>query len=256
MLRSVRGVHPFTFLLALGAVGSGLYFFVEPGLLWALPIAVFLSLGTEGVLRSHPRFPTEARWQVETWILPALVFLAGVLLVSLFSLQGPVRTIALLLLSLLLAAAIGVKYVILNGPSAWALSARWAWNVIVYITFLALALAFLTTRLSLLLSSLGIGVAAFLLTLSLVWGAPRGLGQSLMYSAIVGLAIGEARWALSLLPLAGPMVVVLLFPVFYLFTGLVQSHLYDRIKPSFVLELATVVVAAVLLFYWLYPWSV
>jgi hypothetical protein len=175
----------------------------------------------------------------------------------LFPLQGPVRTMALLLLSFLLVAAIAVKYIILNGPSAWALSARWAWNVIVYITFLGLSLAFLTSRLSLVLSSLGIGVAAFLLTLSLVWGAPGGLGQSLVYSAAVGLAIGEARWALSLLPLAGPMVVVvLLFPVFYLFTGLVQSHLYDRIKPSFVVELATVVSAAVLLFYWLYPWTV
>ena len=80
--------------------------------------------------------------------------------------------------------------------------------------------------------------------------------RALVFSAAIGIVVGEMRWALYFIPLEGFLAAILLLLVFYLATGLVQHHLTGHLNRTIAAEfglvtalgLAVVIVGRVLSF--------
>ncbi len=223
------------------AIGLALFLAVEPTKPWILLAVVGLvGLGTDGILRSHPR--AELRGIADTapfLFVPVLLALAG----GLF-LEEVVRSYwtvpAVIGAAVLLGASLEGEYASLlsHGPSY--ARGRFLLHLLTYLAAFAFYTVVYTFDIDLLPSAFAVGLFSLLLAVEVFREAEADVYRALVFSAVIGLVVAEARWALYFIPLEGFLAAVLLLLVFYLATGLIQHYLTGHLNRTIAGEFALV----------------
>jgi hypothetical protein len=217
--------------------GLGLSLLIQPPLVWAfiLVLLITVCLGTDQVLRSHPRLSTpEAGLTV--LIIPALLTLGAALFLRLPALpRGLPVAIALLLAGSILATALYAEYQTYDQSGRRYREARNVLNLIAYVIAFVLYSAIFAPKYRSILSATAVLIATALITAELLRGAGQSRSHSL-WVAVVAFAMGQVTWALNywvLGALAGGAILLL---VFYTLTGIVRSYLNGTLVPRVLSE--------------------
>ena len=223
------------------AIGLGLYLAVEPTKPWILLVLVALvGLGTDGILRTHPRALLRGPTDTAPFLfVPVLFALASGLFLE--EIVRGYRTVpAVIGAGALLAAALYGEYVsaVTHGP-LYALG-RLLLNLLTYLAAFAFYAVVYAFDVELVPAAFAIGLFSLLLAVEIFREAEADAFRALVFAAVIGLVVGEARWALYFVPLEGFLAALVLLLVFYLATGLVQHHLARDLTRAIATEFAVV----------------
>jgi hypothetical protein len=222
-------------------IGLALFVAVEPTKPWILLVVVALvGLGTDGILRSHPRAQLRGVSDTAPFLfVPVLLALAMGLFLEEVA-EGYETIPAMLVASVALAGALYGEYVsaISRGPS-YALG-RLLLNVLTYLAAFAFFAAVYAFDVELLPAAFAVGLFSLLLAVEVFREGEADAYRALLFSTMIGVVVAEARWALYFIPLEGFLAAVLLLLVFYQATGLVQHHLTGRLSRAVAAEFSLV----------------
>ncbi len=222
-------------------LGLALFLAVEPTKPWILFVVVGLvGLGADGILRTHPR--AELRGVADTapfLFVPVLLALASGLFLEEVVL-GYWTVPAVVGASVMLAAALYGEHVsvISHGPS-YALG-RFILNVLTYLSAFAFFAVVYNFDVELLPAAFAVGLFSLLLAVEVFREAEADAYRALVFSAVIGIVVAEARWALYFIPLEGFLAAVLLLLVFYQATGLIQHYLTGHLNRAIAAEFTLV----------------
>jgi hypothetical protein len=232
---------PVPLLAVVYGLGLTLFLAVEPTKPWILLVVVALvGLGADGILRTHPRAQLHGIADTAPFLfVPVLLALASGLFLE-EVVRGYRAIPAVAGASVLLAAALYGEYVsvLSHGPS-YALG-RLLLNVITYMAAFAFYAVIYAFDVDLLPSAFAIGLFSLLLAVEVFREAEADAYRALVFSAVIGLVVGEARWALYFIPIEGFLAAILLLLVFYQATGLVQHHLTGHLNRTVAAEFTAV----------------
>lgn len=228
-------------LAAVYAIGLGLFITVEPTQPWILLAVVGLvGLGTDGILRGHPRAQLRNPTDTAPYLfVPVLLALAGGLFLE--EVVSGYRVVpAVIGASILLAGALYGEYVSLlsHGPS-YALG-RLLLNVITYLAAFAFFAVVYAFNVGLLASAFAVGLFSMLLSIEVLREAEADAYRALVFAAVIGIVVGEARWVLYFLPMEDFLAGLLLLMFFYQATGLIQHHLTNTLDRRVAAEFSCV----------------
>ena len=94
-------------------------------------------------------------------------------------------------------------------------------------------------------AAFAVGLFSFLLAVEIFREAEANAYRALVFSAVIGIVVAEARWALYFIPLEGFLAAVLLLLVFYLATGLIQHYLTGHLNRTIAAEFSLVTAVGV-----------
>ena len=224
-------------------IGLALFLAVEPTKPWILLVVVALvGLGSDGILRSHPRGQLHGVADTAPFLfVPVLLTLASGLFLE-EVVQGYRTVPAVIGASALLAAALYGEYVsvVSHGPS-YALG-RLLLNVLTYLAAFAFFAVIYAFDVELLAAAFAIGLFSLLLAVEVFREAEADAYRALVFAAVIGVVVAEARWALYFIPIDGFLAALLLLLVFYQATGLVQHHLTGHLNRAIAVEFSLVTV--------------
>ena len=222
-------------------LGLALFLAVEPTKPWILlAVVILVGLGTDGILRSHPRGQLRGIADTAPFLfVPVLLALASGLFLEEIVL-GYWTAPAVLGASGLLAAGLYGEYVsvLSHGPS-YALG-RFLLNLLTYLAAFAFFAVIYTFDVELVPAAFAVGLFSFLLAVEIFREAEANAYRALVFSAVIGLVVAEARWSLYFIPLEGFLAAVLLLLVFYLATGLIQHYLTGHLNRTIAAEFSLV----------------
>ena len=222
-------------------LGLALYVSVEPTKPWILLVIVALvALGSDGILRTHPRAQLRGIADTAPFLfVPVLLALASGLFLE-EVVRGYRVVPGVIGASVLLAAALYGEYVsaLSHGPS-FALG-RLVLNVLTYVAAFAFYAVVYAFDIDLLPAAFAIGLFSMLLAVEVFREAEADAYRALVFSAVIGLVVAEARWALYFIPLEDFLAAILLLLVFYQSTGLVQHHLTGHLDRRVAAEFSMV----------------
>jgi|GEM_PF-122374 len=237
-------------------LGSEASFTLSGMWLIALLLAALTAAGVNAIARMHPRVHlVETRYILTLWVLPMLVVVAATLLLSF----ADVRAYGVYALFLVVGAGvffitvIVCEYITIDLEDRWYSAARLGLNLAAYLIGLILFATIYSLKIRSLYSAPAIGLAAGLLALELLRGSEADFARTWIYSAVIGLAIGEIVWALNYWNLSGFVGGAFLLIFFYAFAGLAQQYLWQRLNRIVLVEFAMIFIGAIVLLFWLRP---
>jgi hypothetical protein len=124
-------------------------------------------------------------------------------------------------------------------------TARSSLDLIAYLLALIFFTVIYRTRLRSLVTATQMTAVASLLALSVLRHERQRISQVLLYSGLVGLILGETTWALNYWRANALTVGVLLMLLFYVFVGLIQQHVRQRLNRRVVIEFLGVAVLGI-----------
>lgn len=214
----------------------------------AILLAIAASAGAESLIRLHPKRQANRlglTWAY--WALPAAMsIITVVLLPSLPTrlLQGLVILIA----GALLAVAFFSLYATVEPGQPGFRRARLWLDALAYGVALLLFLFVYQARTRSLLSGTLIALTATLLAVELLRTSSNETRRVLIYSAVIGLLLGEMTWALNYWPLLpGLTGGLLLLLAFYLAIGIALQSLQGRLTRRVMIEFGVFAMIAVIL---------
>ena len=230
------------------ALGLALFLAIEPTRLWLLIIvAGLVALGTDGIVRTHPKsIFRDAIDTVPHLVVPAIAALAfGFFLED--TVEGYWSLLAVLVAGVIMAGVIYAEYLSVDSEGRSQAAARFALNVVTYLSVFALYAVFYSFEMELLPAAICVGLVSAALGAEILH-APETVRVSvaqtslraLGFAVAIGLIVAEARWALYFTPLDGFLAAVFLLLVFYVATGLMQHYLMDHLSRSVIVEFALV----------------
>ena len=228
------------------ALGLTLFLAVEPTKPWILLAVVgFVGLGTDGILRAHPRAQLRGVADTAPYLfIPVLLALASGLFLE--EVVHGYRTVpAVIGASTLMAAALYGEHatVISHGPS-YALG-RLLLNVLTYLSAFAFYAVVYEFDVDLLPSAFAVGLFSTLLAVEVFREIEADAYRALVFSAVIGIVVAEARWVLYFVPLESFLAATILLLVFYQATGLVQHHLTGHLNRAVATEFSLVTAAGI-----------
>lgn len=250
-------------------------------------LAALVAVGTEAVVRAHPRiqlagiagwdtFPTtdltsssgpqassavSQQWRGDRsglgghwayWALPIALIIVSVLLMPV----APTSTYwvaGLILTGIALGVSMAGLYFTIDPFARGYRRARLGLNALTYAVALVLFLVVYRTRVRSLVSATEITLVSGLLALELLRGSERPLALVALYSGITGLILGQATWALNywrLDSLTGGLVLLLLF---YNVVGISQNAIQGPIRRRVLIEHALLTIVGLALIWELAP---
>lgn len=214
----------------------------------ALVLAIVASAGAEGLIRLHPKRNANRlglTWAY--WALPAAISIITVVLLP----SIPTRlfqVVVILTAGVLLMVAFHSLYATVEPGLPGFRRARFWLDALAYGVALLLFLFVYQARTRSLLSGTLIAFTAALLAVELLRNSTNETRHVLMYSAVVGLLLGEMTWALNYWPLLpGLTGGLLLLLSFYLAVGIALQGLQRRLTKRIMLEFGAFAVIAVIL---------
>lgn len=208
--------------------------------------------GGESLLREQPEphFGSLA-YRASFWALPVATTLLGATLVQ--RLPTSTHRVAL---SALIALLVAVTMVLQLHAAHEGLSerrgSRLVLNLLAYAMGFSLFGLLYGARLRSLLSATGILLLSGALALEFFRHPSRSM-RAWLCAGIVGIIMGELTWALNYSPAGGFMGAAVLLLVYYVLTGLMQHHLWDRLTRRLTIEFVTVLAVGLLLIAGLSP---
>jgi hypothetical protein len=241
---------PIPLLAAVYGIGLALYLAVEPTQPWILlAMVALIGLGTDGILRTHPR--VELRGLADTapfLFIPVLFALASGLFLE-EVVDGYQTAPAVIGASILFAGALYGEYASVSHGPSFAFG-RFALHVLTYVAAFGFYAVVFEFDVDLLPAAFATGLFSMLLAIELFREAEADAYRALVFAGVIGLVVAEARWALYFIPLEDFLSAIVLLLVFYQSTGLVQHHLTGdldrRIAGEFTLVTAAGIAIVVL----------
>jgi hypothetical protein len=217
--------------------GLGLSLVIQPPLVWVFVVVLIITacLGTDQVLRGHPRLSTQEAG-LTVLVIPALLTLGAALFLRLPALgRGLPVAIGLLLVGFILATALYAEYQTYDQSGRRYREARNVLNLIAYVISFVLYSAIFAPKYRSILSATAVLIATALISAELFRGAGKP-GSHRLWVGIVAFAMSQVTWALNywvLGALAGGAILLL---VFYTVTGIVRSYLNGSLAPRVLSE--------------------
>ncbi len=242
--------------VAFSFLGSEASFTVSGSWLIAILLAALTAAGVNAIARQHPRVHlADNRYIFILWILPAAIAVTATMLLSFADVRasGGYALLGVVLAGAFLVAAIVGEYLTIDLNDPRYSAARLGVNLAVYVIALVLYATIYSWKVRSLFSSPAIAVASALLALELLRGSESDFWRTWLYSAMIGLTMGELVWALNYWNLTALMGGVLLLVFFYAFTGITQQYLWNRLNRIVFVEFGMIVVGAMTLLFWLRP---
>lgn len=237
-------------------LGSEASFTLSGMWLIALLLAGLTAAGVNSIARAHPRVHLiEARYIFMLWVLPALTVITATLLLSFADVRayGVYALLLVIVAGVFFVATIVGQYITIDLSDRYYSVARLGLNLAAYLIGLILFATIYSLKIRSLYSAPAIGIAAGLLALELLRGSEAEFLRAWLYSAAIGLIIGEIVWALNYWNLSGFVGGAFLLIFFYAFAGLTQQYLWRRLNRIVFVEFAMIFVGAIILLFWLRP---
>ena len=227
-------------LVAAFSLGLLLFLSIEPTEPWILLVVTALvAVGADGILRDHPvaAYEEDIAWTAPFLFLPTMLALASGLFLE-DAISGYWIIPGVFIVAALMGAVLFASQASVDQDSVVYPASRFVLNIGTYLTafgFYAVVYAF---DISLVPAAVTVGLVSLLLSVEVLREAEANPTRALVYAAVVGLIVGEGRWALYFLPVESYLAGVFLLLVFYLTSGLVQHHLNDDLRRPVVIEFA------------------
>ncbi|HWQ14447.1 MAG TPA: hypothetical protein VNL77_16725 [Roseiflexaceae bacterium] len=212
-------------------------------------LVVITSTGADVFIRTHPQLqarglptlrlgPLALELAPGFWVLPSFAIVASFAFFRLFSAALGMAAFIMALVAagaLLLATLLGQHYALDRRPEVRH-AARLGLQAVALLLAFGVFSAISYARMRTLYSAVLVGASGTLLAFALLqWARPRG---GLLLAAMVGLTLAEATWALNYWAATFLLGGALLLVVFYITTGLLQSHLEGALTPRVIAEYA------------------
>ena len=224
------------------AVGLLLFLAIEPTKPWILLVVTCLvALGSDGIIRDHPfgDFRGDIAATAPFLFLPTLLTLgSGLFLEDVAGGYWAVPGTAIA--AVLMGAVVYAEHASVDHTSEAYGVARFILTVATYLTAFSFYSVVYTFEVSLVPAALAVGLVSLLLSVEVLREAEADPVRALVFAAVVGLIVAEARWGLYFLPLESYLAAVFLLLAFYLTSGLVQHHLTDDLHGAVLLEFLSI----------------
>jgi hypothetical protein len=217
------------------AVGLALFISVDrPWVL--LVVAAFVGIGTDGILRSHPRadFHTVADTSPHLFVPVLFALSSGLFLEDVV--LGYWAAPAILGAGALMGAAVYAEHVSVEAAHPSFPLSRFILNVITYLSAFGFYAVVYGFDVSLGPAAFAVGLTSMLLSVEIFREAEADPLRALVFSAVIGVILGEARWVLYFIPLEGFLAGVFLLLIFYLSTGVISHYLTEHLDRGVLLE--------------------
>jgi hypothetical protein len=225
-------------------IGLLLFVSIEPVRPWLLlSVAAIMALGADGIIRSHPRgeFHTVADTAPHLFVPVLFTLSAGLFLEDVILSYWAVP--AVIGASVLMGAALWAEHVTVETDHPSFNLARFALNVITYLTAFGFYAVVYGFDVELGPASFAVGLVSMLLAIEIFREAEADPLRALVFAACIGVIVGEARWVLYFIPLEGFLAGVFLLLIFYLTTGVIQHYLSEHLDLVVIVEFALVAAA-------------
>ncbi|MEX0784499.1 MAG: hypothetical protein WD557_17825 [Dehalococcoidia bacterium] len=197
----------------------------QPWLLWLT--AALAALGTDGIVRGHPRWQGEgALSSIVYLLLPFLTALGAGLFID-EAIDGYGRPVAAIAAGVLVGVVVYGEYQTVEFGSRMYGAMRLVLAVITYLTAFAIYTVVFTRELDVTAGAFYVGIASAGLAMELLRESRLLGASSILVGLAIGISVGELRAALYFFPLDGLLAGALLIIGFYLATGLAH-HLLDH----------------------------
>lgn len=214
-------------------------------------LVVLTGAGVDSIMRSHPQ-TQNAGWaySLSFWGVPcALIILSLVVLPlspnTLFWLG------ALAAAGLLLSLIVVAQYYAIDERTRYARAAHWALSLAAHAGVFVFCTLIYEARVRSLLSATAISIVSALLAAELLRPHASRLPaiRTWLYSAVVGIVLGEVAWALNHVSLNAVAAGILLLLIFYVVSGLAKQHLDGQLARPVIVEFVVVSILGLGLLY-------
>jgi len=221
--------------------GVGLATFVGTDRAWILLVlTAAMGLGADGILRSHPRadFHTIADTAPYLFVPVLFTMSAGLFLEDVI--LGYWQIPAVAGASVLMGAALYAEHVSIEPEHPTFPLARFILNVVTYLTAFGFYAVVYGFDVDLVPAAFTVGMVSMLLSIEVFREAEADPIRALVFAAVIGVILGEARWVLYFIPLEGFLAGVFLLLIFYLTTGVISHYLTEHLDRTVLMEFALV----------------
>ncbi len=223
---------------------------VEPTPRWLLIFAAAITaLGVDGTLRATWReaFAGEQAQDTTPYLfLPSLYVLAAPILIE-YNVRGYWVIAAAVGAGLVFGAIVVAAAISVHERAPEFGTARLVSTAAAYFAAFALFSMTYVVGLDARTAIVAIGLVATMLAVEVLREGQVDPAETLVFSAICGLVIGEMRWSLHYLPLDGYLAGLSLVLVFFVITGLLNAHLTSRLDVVLAAEYVLIAAAGLVL---------
>jgi len=240
----IRFVDISPHVISLDLLGSPVAFKMTSIWLTAAMLPALSCLGTNAVIRAHPRMSLPDPPHAFTyWILPGLTGLSAALLLERAP-TWPLWWAGLLLTGSAVALVVIAEFSTVDPYMLGYARSRLILNLMAYaLAFTSFALIF-DTRGRSLITAPAISAGGFLLAFELLNTTEVKMRQALLYAFFTAVILGEGAWALNYWRLSSLSGGMILLVIFYTVVGVVQQFLLERLSRRTLAEFAVVTVVA------------
>jgi len=203
---------------------------------FAVLSTLVVCLGMDSLVRSHPEMKNAPHARTLPFcFLPALLTVGSLFYLHL--LPGTfAQALGLAVVGLLLTMAVAGEYMTIVPPGPRYGPARYALDLVVLLTAFINFSTIYSTKARSMYTATAVTVVAALLALETLRYRETGSRRGLLYAGVIGLALGEATWALNYWAITGLVGGLFLLAIFYVLTGLSQCHLRGRLTRGILAE--------------------
>ena len=237
--RSRAGRIPLLALVFAG--GLALFISIDPTQPYMLLLlTLIMGFGADGIIRSHPRgeFHGIADTSPHLFVPVLFALASGLFLEEVVVSYWAAPAVAGA--AVLMAAALYAEHICVEPDSARFPQARFVLNVVTYLTAFGFFAVVYGLDVDLLPAAFAVGLVSMLLAIEVFREAEADPIRALVFAAVIGVIIAEARWALYFVPLDGFLAGIFLLLVFYLTTGVISHYLTDHLDRIVIGEFAMV----------------
>ncbi|HVP05612.1 MAG TPA: hypothetical protein VMT90_08055 [Dehalococcoidia bacterium] len=212
------------------ALGLTLYLAVPTQNLLLLLFCGVAALGTDVIVRHHPRADFQRVDDTALFLFVPVLFMLSVGVFMKDVLDGYWNVGVGVASVVPFWAILRAEYESVDLESPHFQTARLVLNGATYvIAFLFFATIF-DFDLSLITASFAAGIVSVLLAIEVLREEAMDTARTILYSLAIGVLLGEAAWTTHFLPLDGSAAAVFLLLAFYMMSGLVHNYLASRLN--------------------------
>jgi hypothetical protein len=212
-------------------------------------LAALAMAGTDVVIRMHPKLPSlYLTYRATFWMLPGLLVVLATQTLGLAPTPA-IWAISLAIFGLMLWFTILAEYRQVSPDGVNLLWPRLWRQFIGYGVTLAFFIVIYQTRSRSAISATAVLLVSSSMALGLLCQPPEAILKSWLLAGVIGLGLGQMTWALNYWRIGALNAGLLLFLVFYLFVGLTQQYLDDKISHRTLWEFGTVAGVALIVIY-------
>lgn len=213
------------------AAGITAFLAIEPTQNWLLLLlAGLVALGTDAVVRTHPRARFKRLDDTALFLFVPVLFTLSLGLFLEEVVEGYWSLLAGLGSAIPFAIVLQAEYNSVDRRLRAYGGARLILNVTTYVIAFLFYATIYDFDLSLAAVIFATGVVSLLMAIEILREEALETPRTLLYSIAIGVLLAEAALALHFLPLEGALAAVFLLLAFYLMTGLMHNYLGDRLS--------------------------